>query len=62
MIAADRLQLIRGLERVGDVADGQAGGGEPRRIGDDLDLPRVADDSTSTLPTPATRDSAGRMT
>ena len=39
--AADRLQLIRGLERIRDVADGQAGGGEPRRIGDDLDLPRV---------------------
>ena len=27
VIAADRLQLVRGLERVGDVADGQAGGG-----------------------------------
>ena len=30
-IAADRLQLVRGLERVGDVANRQVGGREPAR-------------------------------
>ena len=30
-IAADRLQLVRRLERVGNVADGQARGGQPAR-------------------------------
>ena len=41
-VAADRLQLVRGLQRVGDVADRQARSRQPRRIGDDLDLARIA--------------------
>ena len=41
-ITAGRLQLVRGLQRVGDVANRQVAAAEPRGIGDDLDLPRVA--------------------
>jgi hypothetical protein len=42
VVAPDRLQGVRGLQRVGDIADREARRREAGRIGDDLDLFGVA--------------------
>ena len=49
----DRLQLVLGLERVGDVRDRQARSGQLRRIEDDFDLARVAREHLDRVRRPA---------
>ena len=60
-VAAHRLKLIGGFQCVGDVTDAERGGSQLPRIDDDLDLAGVAR-STSTVPTPGTRESDGLIT